>query len=115
MTDSSERNPYANTAAVSKTDAALLETPTGREDDRGAADHGRLNNDELQRLDVGAVPMSTVTARRQPGTGADETEDGLSDNEEALRRAAEDIGNGDERLEAGDLPVFDRGIAPPKI
>ena len=79
---------YANTAPLSKAEAVLLETPGGRENDHGAADEQRLNSDELERPGVGAVPVSTATAHRQPGMGAEETEDGLSDSEEALRHAA---------------------------
>jgi hypothetical protein len=44
--------------------------------------------------------------------GANETEDGLSDTEELVRQAAEDVSDGDD---IDDLPVFDRADAIPKI
>jgi hypothetical protein len=39
----------------------------------------------------------------------------LSESEEAVRRAAEDIGTGEGTEDTRDLPVFDRAGAPPKI
>jgi hypothetical protein len=44
--------------------------------------------------------------------GADETTDGLSETEEATRRAAEDETEVDD---FDELPVFDRADAIPKI
>jgi hypothetical protein len=65
------------------------------------------------RPPIGAQPQSAVTGRHEPGIGANETADGLSGTEEAVRQAAEDEpetdGGFDERL------VFDRAEAMPKI
>jgi hypothetical protein len=103
-------SPYANNAEVDQTDAQILPGVTGREDKLGAdpASESRLDVDQP----IGALPRSTVTGRHQPGTGTDETADGLSGTEEATRRAAED------ETEANDfeeLPVFDRAEAMPKL
>jgi hypothetical protein len=103
-------SPYANSAQVSETDAPALPGIAGREDNLGAdpASESRLDVEQP----VGAVPRSTVTGAHQPGTGANETIDGLSGTEEALRRAAEDETEIDD---FEDLPVFDRADAAPKI
>jgi hypothetical protein len=63
---------------------------------------------------IGAHPRSEVTGRHDAGSGANETIDGLTPTEEAIRRAAEDmpIGRPDE---PEDVPVFDRAQAPPKV
>lgn len=50
------------------------------------------------------------------GSDANDTEDGLTESEEAVRHAAEDIPTG-QRPEgrADSVPVFDRGSLPPKV
>jgi hypothetical protein len=106
---------YAELREVSSRDASLLETPAGRADDNGASDPTSPANDEIRRPDVRATPRSAVTDHHEPGTGAEENEDGLSDTEEAIRRAAEDVGTGDGTEDRHDMPVFDRADAPPKI
>jgi hypothetical protein len=91
MKQDEKRGPgrrYANASDVSQADEPSLTTPTGRENHSGAAGPGLINEDEVQRIDVGAVPRSSVTAHRQPGTSAEENEDGLSELEEAVRHAA---------------------------
>jgi len=65
--------------------------------------------DEEARRPVGARPRSMVTRRHEPETN--ETEDGLSGAEEAIRHAAEDVPGKQDK----DLPVFDEADAPPKI
>src|SRR3954471_263235 len=75
---------------VNPDDRALLESPLGRENDSGA-DPGTLTEDEIRHPEVGAVPMSTITARHDEGSGANETVDGLDEIQEALRHAAEDV------------------------
>ncbi|MDQ2082532.1 hypothetical protein RA307_20285 [Xanthobacteraceae bacterium Astr-EGSB] len=106
---------YAELREVSPRDAPFLETPAGRADDDGASDPTSPASDEIHRQDVGATPRSTVTGRHQPGMGGEETEDGLSGSEEAVRHAAEDVGTGDGTEDRRDMPVFDRADAPPKI
>jgi hypothetical protein len=62
---------------------------------------------------IGAHPRSEVTGRHDVGSGANETADGLTSTEEAIRRGAEDTPVG--RPEREDMPVFDRGQALPKV
>jgi hypothetical protein len=64
---------------------------------------------------IGAHPRSEVTGRHDAGSGANETVDGLTSMEEAIRRAAEDMPVGRTDREPEDLPVFDRGQALPKV
>jgi hypothetical protein len=101
---------YANTAQVNAADAQILEGVTGREDNLGAnpGSDSQLDIDQP----IGANPRSEVTGRHEPGMGANETVDGLSDTEESLRQAAEDETEVDDFEE---LPVFDRADAIPKI
>ena len=58
-----------------------------------------------------AAERSEVTDFRDPGTD-DETRDGLNQNEESVRRGAEEVPVG--RRQPEDMPVFDRGGAPPR-
>jgi hypothetical protein len=105
-----EQSQYANTAQVKESDRALLPGITGREDDLGVdpASPAAVGVDRP----IGAQPRSAVTGHHQPGMGADETVDGLSGTEEAVRAAAEDEAEADD---FEDLPVFDRADAIPKI
>jgi hypothetical protein len=64
---------------------------------------------------IGAQPRSEVTGHHDAGSGADETLDGLTETEEALRRAAEDIASGQSLDIDEDVPVFDRRDELPKI
>jgi hypothetical protein len=72
-----------------------------------------VSNDfqDAARQPVGARPRSAVTDRHQPGTGDEETEDGLSETDEATRDAAEGIAE----TPSGDDPVFDEAEAPPRL
>jgi len=113
--DRDERNlrkpsQYANTAQVKEPDRTLLPGITGREDDLGSDPASPAAVDAEQP--IGAQPRSAMTGQHQPGTGANETIDGLSGTEEALRAAAEDETEVDD-LE--DTPVFDRADIFPKI
>jgi len=64
--------------------------------------------------DVGARRQSQATAGHDAGSGANETLDGLTSSEEAMRRGAEDTPIGAPELELEDVPVFDRADALPK-
>jgi hypothetical protein len=110
MAEKRARSGFANTADVNDADAALLTGVTGREDNLGADPASESQLDIEQP--IGAQPRSQITAYHDPGTGAQETEDGLSETEESLRRAAEDETEADD---FEDLPVFDRADAIPKI
>jgi hypothetical protein len=93
----------------------LLETPAGRENDCGSSDKTTVANREIRRNDVGARPRSQITGQHEPGTGAVETEDGLDERSEALRRAAEDLPTGGGREDRPrETPVFERGRTAPK-
>jgi len=100
---------YANTAQVRGSDQVLLPGIAGREDDLGADPASPSVADVNQP--VGARPRSDVTGQPQPGMGANETTDGLSETEEAVRAAAEDE---EESLDLEE-PVFDRADSMPKI
>jgi hypothetical protein len=112
--DSGKPSAFANQGEVDGPDAVLLESPTGREDHLGMAEASRVVAGEIKKP-VGAKPRSEVTGRHDAGSGANETLDGLTSAEEALRQGAEDIPTGapGERIE--DVPVFDRGDMPPKV
>src|SRR4051812_39347569 len=105
--DNSNQRP---SAGANESDAVLLPGITGREDNLGAdpASESRLDINQP----IGAEPRSAITGRHEPGTRANETADGLSGTEEAVRRAAED----EPETEGFDeLPVFDRAESMPKI
>jgi hypothetical protein len=104
-----QSSQYANTAEVKESERALLPGITGREDNLGAdpASPAAVDIDQP----IGAQPRSTMTGQ-QSATGEDETIDGLSESEEALRAAAEDETEADDFEET---PVFDRAETIPKI
>ena len=105
-----QQSQYANTSEVKESDRVQLPGITGREDDLGADPASPSAVDVEQP--IGAQPRSAETGEHQPGTGANETVDGLSGTEEALRAAAEGETQSDDLEE---LPVFDRADAIPKI
>jgi hypothetical protein len=90
---------FANGGEVNEADSPGLLGPTGRE---------VLSSD-------GGSPRSEVTGRHDAGSGANETLEGLTSTEEALRRGAEDIPTGGQQQDLEDIPVFDRGDALPKV
>jgi hypothetical protein len=104
---------FANQGEIPRTDPAESDTPTGREDHLGLAEASAVAGSEIKKP-IGATPRSLVTGAHDPGSGANETIDGLTDTEEALRRAAEETPSGGEDPES-DVPVFDRGDALPKL
>ncbi|MCK1421336.1 hypothetical protein IVB15_10810 [Bradyrhizobium sp. 182] len=105
---------YANTSQVEGSDQVLLPGITGREDDLGA-DSASPSAADVDKP-IGARPRSEVTGRHQPGMGANETTDGLSETEEAVRVAAEDETDVEESdREGSDDPVFDRADTIVKI
>jgi hypothetical protein len=99
---------YANEREIDAGTARTLPGPTGRDDGQGAEPGSASAEDVAQP--VGAQPRSNVTGRHDPGTGANETVDGLSATEEMTRRQAEDTApdaiDDDEGEE--EMPVFDR-------
>jgi hypothetical protein len=109
-----EQTDFANQAEVDGPDVALLPSPTGREDHLGMPEATRVAAGEIKKP-IGAQPRSEITGRHDAGSGANETLDGLTSSEEALRQGAEDIplGAGEEEIE--DVPVFDRADMLPKV
>jgi hypothetical protein len=105
---------FANEGEVNEADGAALLSPTGREDHLGLTESGRIAASEIKKP-VGARPRSEVTGRHDAGSGANETADGLTSLEEALRQAAEDIPVGSSERADDDEPVFDRANLLPKI
>ena len=91
---------FANQSDVSPSDAAALPGPTGRE--------GRRLEGSEAAEPVAGQPRSGVTGRHDAGSGANETVDGLTASEEAIRRGAEETPIGAREIEL-DLPVFDQG------
>jgi hypothetical protein len=60
--------------------------------------------------------VSDQTNIHDPGSDANDTIDGLTEQEEAVRSAAEDIPTGqDPAGPTESTPVFDRGGKPPKV
>jgi hypothetical protein len=95
---------------VKQSDLVLLPGITGREYNLGI-DPGSPAAVEVDQS-VGGQPRSIVTGQHQPGMGDNETVDGLSETEEAIRAAAEGQAEAEDFEE---LPVFDRADAIPKI
>jgi hypothetical protein len=59
---------------------------------------------------------SDETNVHDAGSGANDTIDGLSEEEEAVRRAAEDVPTGQSLTGPTEaIPVFDRRSMPPKV
>jgi hypothetical protein len=80
---------FANEAEVSEADAVLLKTPTGREEGHAEDETPSDFEAEVNAHEGGARPQSEVTGGPEGGTPG-ETEDGLDEVAEALRRSAED-------------------------
>jgi hypothetical protein len=110
---------YANEPEVAQRDATLLETPAGRENDCGAAEHRSVANREIAKPGVGTRPRSEISGEHDDGVGANETKDGLDERSEDARRTAEDLptGAGHEGREdrVRETPVFERGLSTPKV
>ena len=112
MAKTTRKQPIAD--VLEPGDAALLESPLGRENDFGA-EPGTLAEDEIRHPEIGARPMSTITGRHDEGSGANETIDGLDEIQEAVRHGAEDIPASEKGDDFKRLPVFDRGESEPKV
>jgi hypothetical protein len=98
---------FANRGEVSESDAAVLASSTGRETS------GSAPSDIAKP--IGAHPRSKVIGRHDAGSGANETVDGLTSSEEAIRRGAEDIPIGAAEWDLDDLPAFDRADSVPRV
>src|SRR5436190_22436340 len=90
-------NRFANLREVSETNATVLPGPTGRE-------AGILETNSRP-----ATRRSEITGGHDAGSGANETADGLTSAEEAMRRGAEETPIGSsESDDREDVPVFAR-------
>jgi hypothetical protein len=80
---------FANEGEIGDADAAVLGSATGREE--GLAEDEAVSDFEAEVTshEVGGRPQSEITGGPQGGT-PDETDDGLDEVAEALRRSAED-------------------------
>jgi hypothetical protein len=97
-------NEFANDSEVAPPDApALVPNITG------CAASGIEGSHPAEP--VGARPPSEITDGPDAGSGANETVDGLTSVEEAVRLPAEDTPIGASEAEPEDLPVFERGQA----
>jgi len=104
------KTEFASRGEIANTDPAENDTVTGREDHLGLAEAAAVAGREINT----APSRGAKSPRHDPGSGANETVDGLSGTEEALRQAAEDTPSG--RSDgAEDIPVFDRAQLLPKI
>ena len=71
--------------------------------------------DDVAPPEASSRPLSEITGRRDEGTGANETVDGLDEYQEATRHGAEDIPASERRKTLKDVPVFDRADIEPKV
>jgi hypothetical protein len=97
------RRGHANTAQVNETDVQGQEADVPGLLDRTAS------------IPTEGHPRSEVTGQHDAGSGANETVDGLTSSEEAIRRGAEDVPIGVRERDLEDIPVFDRADALPKV
>lgn len=111
--NSPKESEFANEGELTENDAATVENVSDRSASQGG-EPGTIAGDEVRRQPIGATPKSLVTGGHDEGSGANETEDGLTDEEELTRQAAEDLptGNGDD---VADTPVFDRRDTLPRV
>jgi len=89
------------------------ENPVRLQDERAPANAGQ------SVLDADPAESHRVSDRtnvHDAGSDANDTPDGLTESEEAVRQAAEDVPVGRPlRGKTESIPVFDRGSLPPKI
>ena len=101
--------------------------PDGKPRENPALLEERIETDPVRPEDASVRPDqdAPTTDRRRAsdqsnvhdaGTDANDTLDGLTEQEEAVRHAAEDIPTGqDPAGKTESTPVFDRGSTPPKV
>jgi hypothetical protein len=90
------------------------ENPALLEDERLATPPTETEATEDPVADAKRVSDSTNI--HDAGSDANNTPDGLTETEEAVRRAAEDVPTGQSPTGKTDsVPVFDRSSLPPKV
>jgi hypothetical protein len=82
------RNDYANSGEVSKDDAALLETPSGRDEGRAAV--GAAFQEDVGSIRQGGKARGDISSQGVAGSER-ETIDGLNETDESVRRSTEDV------------------------
>lgn len=88
------------------------ENPALLEDERTPAN---ANQTAVDADPTQSRRVSDRTNVHDAGSDANDTPDGLTESEEAVRQAAEDVPVGRPlRGNAESIPVFDRGSLPPK-
>lgn len=107
------RSPYASEGDFSERDRGSLDSATGRENHLGLTKSGATAASEINQP-IGAKPQAEITGRHDAGSGANQTRDGLSGTEEAVRRAAETVPPDEPAGYDDDIPVFDRRDEMPK-
>lgn len=89
------------------------ENPALLEDERKPAN---ANEAAIEADPAGSRRVSDRTNVHDAGSDANDTPDGLTESEEAVLQAAEDVPIGRPlRGKTESIPVFDRGSLPPKI
>ena len=71
--------------------------------------------DDVGQPEASSCRLSEITGRRDEGSGANETMDGLDEYPEAACHGAEDIPASEKRKTLKDVPVFDRADTEPKV
>ncbi|RYE32948.1 MAG: hypothetical protein EOP23_10520 [Hyphomicrobiales bacterium] len=90
------------------------ENPALLDDERGPALNANQTAVEADPAESSRV--SDRTNVHDAGSDANDTPDGLTESEEAVRQAAEDVPVGRPlRGKVETIPVFDRGSLPPKV
>ncbi|WP_306226921.1 hypothetical protein [Bosea beijingensis] len=88
------------------------ENPALLEDERKPANTGQT---AIEADPTESRRVSDRTNVHDAGSDANDTPDGLTESEEAVRQAAEDVPVGRPlRGRTESIPVFDRGSLPPK-
>ena len=89
------------------------ENPALLENERGPAN---TNQTAVEADPTESHRVSDRTNVHDAGSDANDTPDGLTETEEAVRQAAEDVPIGRPlRGKTESIPVFDRGSLPPKV
>lgn len=88
------------------------ENPALLDDERKVSNPAEAGID----TDPASHRVSDRTNVHDAGSDANDTPDGLTESEEAMRQAAEDIPTGSSPTGPTEsVPVFDRGSLPPKV
>lgn len=77
---------------------------------------GPVSRPDVEDVVTEGAPPDPRSKCHDAGSDANDTADGLTESEEAVRHAAEDIPVGQDPEGSPDsVPVFERGSLPPKV